>query len=429
MEFLNWLLEFSHTNPLVGPALSIGVVGYVGWASRSIMRAIIERLDYLVRWDIHIDNGRDAYSTEKLLPTFEFLNRIGVIHKTKQVRIHGINEQTGTERWEKQDTKYDNTSSKVVLGYGNHFFWYKGHLFMAAYTRDVKTGSADVDHIHIVTMLCRRSVINQLIYEITPRKKEGLALHKAHKDEWGRVSDLPAFRHENLILKGDQKEQIFAVIDNFINDRNWYIQQSIPYKLTILLYGPPGTGKTRLIEAIANKFGFSIGIIPAASLTPDYFGELLASVPDRTIAVVEEFDKVYGIRDTTARKSSVGDGDVLDMVLQPHEILAGYLQVLDGLIRLDGQIVILTTNHIDKIDPAAIRPERIDYAIEVGPLDADALGRYTEMRYGEHHMFPEGLNPVTGARAQQLYRQNRYSRDRFIDAIEAEMRKESGKHG
>jgi len=146
------------------------------------------------------------------------------------------------------------------------------------------------------------------------------------------------------------------ILDNFVNDINLFINSKnkyskfgIPYKRNYLLSGIPGTGKTSLIMSIASKLDYSIYIIPfTASLDDVTFTEALSNIPEKSILIMEDVDSLFLKRDNKSTGLT----------------FSGMINALDGLTIRDGLITFLTTNHIENIDEALLRPGRIDYHME-----------------------------------------------------------------
>lgn len=138
----------------------------------------------------------------------------------------------------------------------------------------------------------------------------------------------------------------------------------------VLFYGPPGTGKTMLAKAIANECQANFISIKGPELLTMWFGESEANVRDvfdkaRAAApCVMFFDELDSI--AKARGGSMGDaGGAGDRVL--NQILTE----MDGMNAKKNVFVIGATNRPDQIDPALLRPGRLDQLIYI-PLPDDA---------------------------------------------------------
>lgn len=149
----------------------------------------------------------------------------------------------------------------------------------------------------------------------------------------------------------------------------WCRERGLPWRRGWLLYGEPGTGKTALARAVAEDLDLPVFVYDLASLYNDEFKEawsgMLAETP--CMALIEDIDAVFHGRKNVA----CGDrqGLTFDCLLNG----------LDGVQHADGLFVVVTTNHLDRIDPAlglpgpdgrASRPGRIDRVCEVSRPDA-----------------------------------------------------------
>lgn len=126
----------------------------------------------------------------------------------------------------------------------------------------------------------------------------------------------------------------------------------IPYRRGYLLHGPPGSGKSSFIQALAGSLEYNICVLNLSErgLTDDKLNHLLANAPERTLILLEDIDAAF-----TGRTQS-GEAGFSGSVT-----FSGLLNALDGVASSTSQrIMFLTTNHIEKLDPALIRPGRVD---------------------------------------------------------------------
>jgi transitional endoplasmic reticulum ATPase len=133
----------------------------------------------------------------------------------------------------------------------------------------------------------------------------------------------------------------------------------------LILHGPPGAGKTFLAQATARGLGVHTEFLSGAELVYGGRGESEANLRGifaravrnaPSIVLVDEIDAVVPAR---ARLDAQAD----------YRLVAQFLTLLDGLKRLEGVILIGTTNLLSNIDPALRRPGRLDLEVYVGPPD------------------------------------------------------------
>ena len=134
---------------------------------------------------------------------------------------------------------------------------------------------------------------------------------------------------------------------NFLSNQNFYIERGVPWRLGILLHGPPGNGKTSLVNALAYELNLALGIL---NLTVDQISdntllELLGNC-NGMIVVIEDVDSLFNKRSKDEAGKSIS--------------FSGLLNAIDGIAAGGGRIIIMTTNHIEKLDSALIRGGRID---------------------------------------------------------------------
>lgn len=172
----------------------------------------------------------------------------------------------------------------------------------------------------------------------------------------------------SVVLDDGVSDRILADCQGFIKNPQWYSERGIPYRRGYLLYGPPGCGKSSFITALAGEIEFGICLLNLSDrgLTDDRLNHLLSVAPQQSIILLEDIDAAFASREDTAQLKSAYEG--LNRVT-----FSGLLNCLDGVASTEARIVFMTTNYLERLDPALIRPGRVDVKEFVGHCSGSQL--------------------------------------------------------
>merc|ERR1711879_1096501 len=138
----------------------------------------------------------------------------------------------------------------------------------------------------------------------------------------------------------------------------------------VLLYGPPGTGKTLLARAVANRTDACFIRVIGSELVQKYVGEgarmvrELFTMAQQKKACIIFFDEVDAIGGARFDDGSGGDNEVQRTMLE-------IVNQLDGFDPRGNIKVLMATNRPDTLDPALLRPGRLDRKVEFGLPDLE----------------------------------------------------------
>ncbi|CAA6671119.1 unnamed protein product [Spirodela intermedia] len=189
---------------------------------------------------------------------------------------------------------------------------------------------------------------------------------------WSSVPFHHPSTFDTLAIDPQLKEEIQGDLRRFINRRDYYVRVGRAWKRGYLLYGPPGTGKTSLIAAIANFLEFDIYDLELTAVTSNsQLRKLLVSTSSKSVVVIEDEEarRRSDILGSSRRRSHPNEEDKKRSAAACYSTvsLSGVLNFVDGLWSscVGERLMIFTTNHVEKLDPALLRPGRMDKRINL----------------------------------------------------------------
>ncbi|MBC7772544.1 MAG: AAA family ATPase [Pyrinomonadaceae bacterium] len=231
-------------------------------------------------------------------------------------------------------------------------------------------------------------------------------------DRWGcrHSLKLPKRSPQTLCLPQGFYESAESRIREFLSSREQYDLVGIPWRFGILLHGKPGTGKTSLAHVLASQLGFRLCVIPLADLQSDEdLVSAFTAIGDNTVVLLEDVDSAF-----RKRKNQDAEGITF----------SGFLNCIDGMLAPhNGRILIMSTNHIEQLDPALIRPGRVDLRVEVPTLTRDAAADYVDRLFAHvpsrHDIVAEVMELAEPTPAMLLNRIMREPWHRKTPAVQA----------
>lgn len=186
---------------------------------------------------------------------------------------------------------------------------------------------------------------------------------------WERVSEMPPRSLDSVILPEGQLERIVNDIQLFLDSERLYGQRNTPWHRAHLFEGTPGTGKTSLAKALADHFGMDVYYLPLADVEKDTkLTRAIGEIRPRSLLVLEDIDVFRAARERTEGEKEI--------------TLSGLLNALDGIATPHGLITIMTSNHPESLDPALLRPGRVDLREHFGLAGPAEIDRLVSHWYG-----------------------------------------------
>lgn len=282
-------------------------------------------------------------------------------------------------------------------GFGTTIGIYKGKLFW--FTKSMLENKNDIEEkIEIVFLTRKKKYIEEFIVDAMRYSidESVISVYNQSHEYWGDSISMTKRNMNTVFVNNNIKETLIKRIDAFSNNKKWYIDRGIPYKLCIMLHGKPGSGKTSIIKALASHFSKNIYCLKD---TKQMSEQTLSSIDKNTsIILLEDIDTMYNL----SPRDNEGDKEKSDASKQ---VLHNLLNLFDGLSTPEGAIFILTTNHIKNIDQALFRPGRVDILMEMNELDKDSMIKMFNSFYMNNKVDFDNVEYIsrTGAELQKIF--------------------------
>lgn len=379
---INSFTVYSKESPIIAGAVSLWFLGTFSYFTRNIPRNIWEVIKKQSTTKLSIISTSEAFHN-----FLDWYNQNGYDKKLRSFKI-------SSGRWGDAD------KARKSIGYGTHFFMHGFRPGIITLTQQENTvSSMERDSIDI-TMLGR----NQKIYDnIFNQIKEEETIHNnllVYKyDEYWKRSPLQRKRNiDTVFLNKSVKEKVLTFIDNFKSREDWYLKNGISYQTGIILYGSPGCGKTSFVKALASHYNTKLYILPVSSIRD--INNAMFELPEYSMMLIEDIDTEGATRkrsedvsqnqklklnDSSGKGKTEGeDGDILSMFSMSN--LSDILNTIDGIITSHGRILIVTTNHIEKLDSALVRDGRFDLRVNLEYSDDYAIRKFINNYYPEYEI-------------------------------------------
>lgn len=290
--------------------------------------------------------------------------------------------------------------------FGTHYFWYKGRLLIFKRSQDTRqTGWGPVSEREEISVQCfgrnptiLKDLLDECRKDFTSRDENRTIIYRGglksgtSEPAWTRCVSRVSRPFSTVVLDEAVKKNLLEDMRDYLHPytRRWYSNRGIPYRRGYLLFGPPGTGKSSLSFAIAGYFKLKIYIVSLNSLAmnEENLGTLFSELPKQCVVLLEDIDTA-GL--THTRQTSTQDdeeakpkipqapGTTTTNPANPPTTnggrisLSALLNIIDGVAATEGRILIMTTNHLEKLDAALIRPGRVDMTIKFDLASTDMI--------------------------------------------------------
>ncbi|KAK2723602.1 mitochondrial chaperone BCS1-like [Artemia franciscana] len=265
---------------------------------------------------------------------------------------------------ESADSGKVKTSYTFVPGIGTHFMNYNGHWIRVERNREQHTLDLHMgipwETVTLTALGRNKGLFSDMLEEartLALKQTEGrTVIYTPMGADW-RSFGHPRKRRplSSVVLDRGVKDRLVGDVKDFIGNPKWYRDRGIPYRRGYLLFGPPGCGKSSFITALAGDLEYSICILNLSDrgLTDDRLNFLLNTAPTQSIVLLEDIDAAFVSREKTSENKGAYEG-------LSRLTFSGLLNALDGVASTEARILFMTTNYVSRLDPALVRPGRVD---------------------------------------------------------------------
>lgn len=408
---------YARENQIIAGAISLWFLGTASFLFRGFPRFLSENFLKHTTTQLTMMSSSDSFHN---FAAWYYKN--GYSCKSRRIKI--------------TNGRWGDGKSIKSLGYGRHYIWFKKRLLMIEMESvEASATERDKDKITIAKLGRSHKIFNILFDEIKEKEasNDSTILKKYSDDYWQMANEQRPRSFDSIFLSRGVKERLIDHLNRFKDREHWYLDHGIPYQTGIILYGPPGTGKTSVIKAIANYLNYSLNIINPSSLFK--IQEAMLSLPEKSIVMIEDIDrdpatnisqnsKGKGLKPRVRDRSSSnkdGDEEKTSFVFSLTS-MSDVLNAIDGVHSVHGRILVVTTNNIEKLDPALLRPGRIDLKLYMCYADHFILSQFVESFYPDKRL-PDGFKVescLSSAEVQNRIQENLDSFQDFLNSVSAD---------
>lgn len=351
-------------------ALLVSVAGIVALNIQHIIRFVSEHISNRLFYSIKINDSSPFYYAIQRYVKTEHSSKLKNFYY-KNFWDNWVQSTDGADKVK----RFDN----LFYSYGYFFVKHEGRKLFISKTNETMTNSIDpwknVKQAIAIYGFNRQAIMDLIKYIERKYYNSTINYYFNSDGEIKLLGPVVGKQFSNIFLNDNLTEEIKEDVDRFLRSEEKYKSLGIKYKRTYLFYGPAGTGKSSLSSAIANHTHRNIlSINLSKEMTDSTLIKLVANRPERSIVLFEDIDCLFEElnREVDETKSEKKDDSKIKITL------SCLLNILDGAYTPNDCIFILTTNHINKLDPAIRRPGRTDMLLEISTPNKETRRRYAD---------------------------------------------------
>jgi chaperone BCS1 len=375
-EIIEWIKIQMQTNQFFGAAAFASIAAAVFAYAKDLPKWLWERLMVLTTYRVTV------YQTEELYDYIMMWIRDNHNSKARNVEYTTRAASYEENQFALETTDTEKGKAKEIREIPVEDFFYLrkyGRLLRISFGRDKLENANNLKSVYLKHFTIRgifasraiRKLMNQINQTYGNRKRDpNLYITNGHY--FRHIGSITGKPLSQIVINKALKESIITDINTWKDSKDEYLRRGIAHKRGHCYFGPPGTGKTSLSKAIAIEYQMDVYMVNLNNVDgdDDLIG-MFREIQPNSMLLFEDIDAYFNGRTALNDQSKV--------------TFSGLLNALDGVSSLQGIFIAVTTNHIEKLDPALIRPGRIDILREIGLATSNEASEYVSMFYNEPH--------------------------------------------
>lgn len=366
MDWLTWLRDLAEHNQFFSGIAGASAIGGVLYWVRSLPARAWDGVVWLASIQIEVGNDNMLF-----MPIEHWLaGRVAWHTRILKVVAHG-GDTTYRPGHDDDEDHATPINWYLAPGRGSHWIRHDGWLYRVRreVTNEAHTNGARVrETLYIRTLGWSRARLVKLLDDarVSLATRDTLMVYIRTGLYWIMLDRRRPRPLDTLVLRAGLIETLVADVETFRAREDWYIEHGVPYRRGYLFVGGPGGGKSSTAVALAGHFGLPVYVLNLGSLhDDDGLIAAVSQVPSQSVLLIEDIDA------TGAAAVREPDADTSKEKLS----LSALLNCIDGPIAREGRILIMTSNHPERIDPALTRKGRVDMTFEFPVANAAEAGR------------------------------------------------------
>jgi mitochondrial chaperone BCS1 len=350
---LNSIIEFFHSNQLAAGLLAGGGITSVLYWIRDIPLKVIKFIFNRFICTITAYNTTVTYDS-----ILQWLNGNNTF-------LYHTNYATVSD----SDNFHSTEVTESVVGSGisiiiknNMFLITDRDIYVSNRGIDKANRTANAEILTIYAFIWNRYKLLKAIGELEVSNKRdnfirlySLRMWSRESGQWVFTASTPKRSIDSLFYRNDILQTTLNDANQFITSEQWYYDKNIPYHRGYLLVGPPGSGKSSFIHLLASELNRDIFMANDIFSFSGSASDMFCKIQHPAIIVIEDLgiDRFLKLNPSPLNDQSI------------PMTLSGFLNALDGVeASRSGHIIIMTTNYIERLDAALLRPGRVDKIID-----------------------------------------------------------------